>query len=78
VKQTDQFRRCMDRTATTYGGACGHVTAWLAELLMAIDSSGFDLSFGAVTNVMGALWRRVQKLVVARWRADGGESSIDL
>jgi hypothetical protein len=58
-----------------YGSTCGHVTTWLAELLIVTSS---DLSFGTIIDVMGALWRRMQKLVVAHWRADGGRSSTDL
>jgi hypothetical protein len=65
----------VDKTVVAYGGTCGSMTSWFAELLTAIDSSSSDLSFGTITDVMGALWRHVQKLVVAyggrlegRWR----------
>jgi hypothetical protein len=64
--------------AAAYGSTCGRMTTWLVELSIVINSSSSDLSFGTIIDVMGALWRRVQKLVVAHWRANGGKSSTDL
>jgi hypothetical protein len=36
----------MDEMAAAYGGTCRSMTVWLVELLIAIDSSGSDMSFG--------------------------------